>query len=44
MEIIDIETREGDCDDGKGLKDGKKGGKDGNQYYDSSCWNARYGY
>ncbi len=44
VEIIDTETWKDDCNDGKDRKDDKKGGKDGKKYYDSSCWNARYGY
>ncbi|KAK0486494.1 hypothetical protein IW261DRAFT_1416271 [Armillaria novae-zelandiae] len=40
VEIIDVDTWEQDCDDGK---DGKDGKKDDKKYYDTSCWNAKYG-
>ncbi|PBK61328.1 hypothetical protein ARMSODRAFT_1025844 [Armillaria solidipes] len=44
VEIIDINTWKDDCDDGK--DDGKddKDHKDDKKYYDTSAWNAHYGY
>ncbi|KAK0493072.1 hypothetical protein EDD18DRAFT_1356993 [Armillaria luteobubalina] len=48
IEIIDIDTWKNDCEDGKDGKDGDKDHKDGNKdhkkYYDTSAWNAHYGW
>ncbi|KAK0493065.1 hypothetical protein EDD18DRAFT_429570 [Armillaria luteobubalina] len=54
VEIIDIDTWKNDCDDGKDGKDGKDhkdgdkdhkdGDKDRKKYYDTSAWNAHYGW
>ncbi|KAK0430445.1 hypothetical protein EV421DRAFT_1912923 [Armillaria borealis] len=56
VEIIDIDTWQEDCDDGKDDKDHKDDKKDDkkddnkkddrkdNKYYDTSAWNAHYGY
>ncbi|KAK0468942.1 hypothetical protein IW261DRAFT_1425994 [Armillaria novae-zelandiae] len=41
VEIIDINTWENDCHYGKDDKDRKK---DDKKYYDTSCWNAHYGW
>ncbi|KAK0454298.1 hypothetical protein EV421DRAFT_1896227 [Armillaria borealis] len=56
VEIIDINTWKDDCDGGKDDKDHKDGNKDDKKddkkddrkddkkYYDTSAWNAHYGY
>ncbi|PBK61305.1 hypothetical protein ARMSODRAFT_981651 [Armillaria solidipes] len=48
VEIIDINTWKDDCDYGKDDKDNKDGKKDDKKddkkYYDTSAWNAHYGW
>ncbi|KAK0471232.1 hypothetical protein IW261DRAFT_1425354 [Armillaria novae-zelandiae] len=44
VEIIDINTWENDCDYGKDDKDRKQRKKDDWKYYDTSGWNAHYGW